>query len=217
MQPEKVEGDVFDDDDGENQNVIVDCDVLEAAKENIQPIAGGRRATALAAVLATPHGRRDARLVQTKARMRERVEEARKHWEDLVSLSNDSQDEGGDDGCTEVMEEMEEAEELLLDSYVRLVNWTIEHYPQGHSAESGILELIEESTRVLRKSDRAKGDARYLNLWVRYASYVEKPEVIYEYILANDIGTDWAKLYEEYALVLERVGRYANQPLLAIS
>lgn len=214
MDPEKVEGDIFDSNgDRDDQNVIVDCDVLEAAKENIQPIAGGRRATALAAVLATPHGRRDARLVQTKALMRERVEDARKHWESLSSQLHNDEGSQSHEGKMEEMEEMELAEELLLDSYVRLVNWTIEHYPQGHSAESGILELIEESTRVLRKSQLAKGDARYLNLWIRYASYVEKPEVIYEYILANEIGTDWAKLYEEYALVLERLGRWGRKLL----
>ena len=53
----------------EEENFIVDCDVLEAAKENIQPIAGGRRVTSLAAVLATPHAKRDARLATARARI----------------------------------------------------------------------------------------------------------------------------------------------------
>ena len=42
--------DVFTDD----APPIVDCDVLEAAKENIQPLAAGRRVTALSAILSTP-------------------------------------------------------------------------------------------------------------------------------------------------------------------
>ena len=134
--------------------------------------------------------------------MRGRVEEARRQWE---ALSAPSECQSGED--PEWAEQKEEAEEFLLHSYVHFVNWTIEHYPQGHSAESGILELIEEATRILRNSKLAKSDARYLNLWIRYASYVEKPEVIYEFVLANEIGTEWAKLYEEYSLVLERAGR----------
>lgn len=41
-----------------------------------------------------------------------------------------------------------------------------------------------------------------------YASYVENPTIIYRYLLANEIGTTYALLYEEFAIVLERNGRY---------
>ena len=102
---------------------------------------------------------------------------------------------------------LEEAEERLLDAYVRLVVWTVEHFPRGQSAYSGILELLEEATRALRHAAHAKQDARYLDLWVRYAGYVEKPELIYEFLLANEIGTEWGRLYEEYAGLLERMNR----------
>ncbi|KLO13705.1 hypothetical protein SCHPADRAFT_873660 [Schizopora paradoxa] len=173
--------------DTDDSNVVIDCDVLEASKENIQPLASGRRVTTLASVLATPHGQRDARLAATRARLRAQVDAA------LAS-----EDEEADDN-----DEPDEA----LPAYVHLVNWTVEHYPQGHSAESGILELLEEATRVLKERKGCKGDARYLRLWVMYARYVDRPEVIYEYLLANDIGTAWAALYEEYAMVLERDGR----------
>lgn len=196
----------------ENTNVIIDCDILEAAKENIQPLASGRRVTALASVLATPAACRDAKLEATRARMRERVKEAREAVEraktvvaqrngDETSPCRESDDEDDDEFT------LEAAEELLLDAYVRLVTWTVEHYPKGQSASSGILELLEEATRVLRHSEHAKQDPRYLNLWVRYSSYVEKPGLIFEFLLANEIGTEWAKLYEEYANVLEKGGR----------
>ena len=39
------------------------------------------------------------------------------------------------------------------------------------------------------------------------ASFVEKPNVVYKFMLVNDIGTNHALFYEEYALVLERDGR----------
>ena len=170
------DSDVFDD----TGPTIVDCDVLEAAKENIQPIAAGRRVTALSAILSTPHALRESRLAATRNRLRINVEIA-----------------------------LEDEEDDPLEAYCRFVYWVVENYPQGHSAESGLLELLEEATRVL-KDDRDgqwRGDIRYLKLWVLYASYVEKPAIIFKFCLVNDIGTNHAVLYEEFALALERAGR----------
>jgi len=163
-----------------DEPVVVDGDVIEAAKENIQPLASGRRATTLSAILSTPHAQRESKLAAMRQRLRINVE---------VALADEDEDP--------------------LDSYCSLVYWTVENYPQGHSAESGLLELLEEATRVL-KDDRGgvwSGDLRYLKLWALYASYVEKPSVIFKYLLANEIGTSFAFLYEEFALVLERDGR----------
>lgn len=161
--------------------VIVDCDVLEAAKENVQPLGTGRRVTALSAILSTPHAHREAKLSATRNRLRINVE---------IAL----EDEEGTDA---------------LDAYWQFVNWTLDNYPQGHSAESGLLELLEEATRVLKDhgGGKWKGDVKYLKLWLLYASYVEKPVVIYKFLIANEIGAGFALLYEEYAAVLERDGR----------
>lgn len=170
--------DVFSD----SSSTIVDCDVLEAAKENIQPLVSGRRVTSLSSVLATPHAQRESKLTATRQRLRMNVEMA-----------------------------LEDEEDDPLESYCTFVNWTLENYPQGHSAESGLLELLEEATRVL-KDDRGgkwRREMKYLKLWMLYASFVEKPTIIYRFLLANDIGSDLAILYEEYAAVLERDGRYA--------
>ncbi|KAG2008236.1 other/BUB protein kinase [Coprinopsis cinerea AmutBmut pab1-1] len=164
----------------ESEPVVVDCDLLEAAKENVQPLATGRRVTALSTVLATPAAQRDAKLSATRNRLRINVELA-------------LEDEDGDP----------------LDAYCRLVYWTMENYPQGHSAESGLLELLEEATRVLKDHNGGvyRGDMKYLKLWLIYASYVERPTIIYRFLLANDIGIGFALLYEEHAAVLERDGR----------
>ncbi|KAL5522469.1 hypothetical protein ACEPAG_8485 [Sanghuangporus baumii] len=212
----------FDDDD-EDPNAIIDCDILEAAKENIQPLACGRRVTALASVLKTPHQLRNAKLEATRARLRERVREAQERVDKLkLSASKEKKEEEnkGDDkedkgDCSDEEQDkeeeeeftLEEAEEILLDAYVRLVTWTIEHYPRGQSAQSGILETLEEATRAMRHSEYAKVDPRYLNLWIRYGTYVDHPEVIYEFLLSNEIGSKWAKLYEEYAAILEKINR----------
>ena len=171
------ENDVFADG---SEPVIVDCDVLEAAKENIQPLAKGRRVTALQAILATPHALRESRLSSTRNRLRINVE---------VALEDEDDDP--------------------LEAYSRYVYWVVENYPQGHSAESGLLELLEEATRVLKDHQGGKwrGDLRYLKLWVLYASYVEKPAVIFKFCMVNEIGTSHSLLYEEFAIALERSGR----------
>ncbi|KAG1736123.1 uncharacterized protein EDB91DRAFT_1204272 [Suillus paluster] len=172
---ENTEDDVFT-----QVPVIVDCDVLEAAKENIQPLASGRRVTTLSAILQTPHAQRDAQLLAARKRFRTNIQ---------IALEDEDDDP--------------------LEAYSRFVQWTLENYPQGQSAESGLLELLEEATRVLKDNRKGqwKGTSTYLKLWVLYASYVEKPTIIYKFLLANDIGTDHALLYEEYAAALERAGR----------
>ncbi|KAJ6487808.1 Mad3/BUB1 homology region 1-domain-containing protein [Mycena sanguinolenta] len=159
---------------------IVDFDVLEAAKENVQPLTSGRRATALSAILSTPHAQRESKLAATRNRLRINVEIA-----------------------------LEDEEDDPLEAYCCLVNWTIENYPQGHSAESGLLDLLEEATRVLKdhRDGIWRGEIKYLKLWLLYASFVEKPTIIYNFLMANEIGTEHAILYEELAAVLERDGR----------
>jgi len=171
--------------------LIVDCDVLEAAKENVRPLGTGRRVTALSAILSTPHVHREAKLQSTRNRLRMNVELA------LASTSSAIQDIEIPDSAN------------ALDAYWNFVNWTLDNYPQGHSAESGLLELLEEATRLLKDHNEGKWrkDVKYLKLWLLYASYVEKPVVIYKFLVANEIGTGWALLYEEYAAVLERDGR----------
>jgi hypothetical protein len=162
---------------------IVDFDVLEASKENVQPLAAGRRATALSAILSTPHAQRESKLAATRNRLRINLEIA-----------------------------LEDEEDDPLEAYYRLVNWTVENYPQGHSAESGLIELLEEATRVLKdhRDGKWRGEIKYLKLWLLYASFVEKPTLIYNFLIANEIGADFALLYEEFADVLERDGRCAH-------
>ena len=188
--------------DTESQNVIVDIAVLEAAKENIQPLAKGRRVTSLASVLATPHAQRDARLSATRARHRVNVETA-------LEAAQDEDRE--DDDIAGI--------DTPLEAYARFVHWTIEHYPRGHSAESGILELLEEATRVLKDEGggRNRSDKRYLDLWVLYAGYVDRPTLVYSFCLANDIGATHSLLYEEYAAVLEKCGKWVPFYLLMLT
>ena len=168
---------------------VVDCDILEAAKENVQPLAAGRRVTALSSILSTPHALRQSKLAASRQRLRMNIE---------VALEDEDDDP--------------------LEAYCNMVYWTLENYPEGHTAESGLLELLEEATRTLKDLSNGKwrSELKYLKLWVLYASYVEKPTIIYRFLIANEIGSDHALLYEEYASVLEREGRYAPCAFLPV-
>jgi hypothetical protein len=86
---------------------IIDCDLLEASKENIQPLASGRSATALSIVLSTPHAQQEAQHHSTKARH---------HINIQISLNDD------------------DLKSDPLEAYTSFVNWTLEAYPQRRQA-----------------------------------------------------------------------------------
>jgi checkpoint serine/threonine-protein kinase len=98
-------------------------------------------------------------------------------------------------------------EEDPLDIYYQFAQWLDQNYPQDHAVETGLVDLLEEATKVFLKVDHYKSDLRYLKLWVMYARHVEDPGSIYSHLLSKSIGTTYALLYEEYSDLLERTGR----------
>ena len=98
-------------------------------------------------------------------------------------------------------------EEDPLSVYEAFIKWTIESYPDKLIARSGLLELLEETTRQFKDDDAYKGDLRYLKLWLQYAGYVEDPSTVYAHLLRNNIGSVYAQVYEEYAVALIQSGR----------
>lgn len=163
--------------DLDDEDAVVDADLILQHKENIQPLASGRRATALAGSLSVTPKQKDNRLITERAQLEEEVE---------LAVDND------DDP---------------LATWIRYVDWTVDNYPQGVSAESGLLELLERATRLFASDPRYKNDMRYLKLWIHYASYVDHPIKIFSYLNTNEIGTAYALFYEEYCNALERSGR----------
>jgi len=101
-----------------------------------------------------------------------------------------------------------EEEEDPLAVYYEFVQWTIKNYSEG-DAKSGLIELLEESTRKFKSDPSYKTDLRYLKLWTMYAKYCERHGAlsIYKYLMTNDIGISYSLLYEEYANALELSGR----------
>ena len=110
---------------------------------------------------------------------------------------------------SQIASEIDEADDPLA-LYDCFVKWIFDEYPREHLASSGLVELLEEATRRYKDDFSYKSDLRYLKLWTLYASLVDKPSVVYKFILTNGIGTVYALLFEDYALTLERDGRCAH-------
>ena len=116
---------------------------------------------------------------------------------------------------SQIASEIDEAEDSLA-LYDRFVKWIFDEYPREHLASSGLVVLLEEATRRYKDDSSYKSDLRYLKLWTLYASLVDKPSVVYKFILTNGIGTVYALLFEDYALTLERDGRCAHDLICTI-
>ncbi|KAK0531162.1 protein kinase [Tilletia horrida] len=147
---------------------------IESQKENVIPRAKGRSASALHNTLTLQHRERAEKLAAERA-----AHEARVH--------------------SEANAESEDPLEAW-DAYVR---WTIDAYPAGQTAESGLVPLLELATRTFFGQRVYAQDVRYLRFWVLYANNCEDRRQIFKFLLANEVGTNWATLYEELANVLE--------------
>ena len=108
--------------------------------------------------------------------------------------------------------EIENADDPLT-LYDDLVKWIVKSYPPQYLAHSGIIEILEEAARKYKDDTSYKSDFRYLQLWMTFASLADRPSAVFKFILRQEIGTIYAALYEEYALVLEREGRYVTKQL----
>ena len=95
-----------------------------------------------------------------------------------------------------------------LAAYHQFVQWTIKNYGENNPT-SGLKDLLKEATTQFKDDPLYKTDLRYLKLWALYARQVDKAGAlsIYASLLANDIGTSYSALYEDYASLLESNGK----------
>lgn len=90
-----------------------------------------------------------------------------------------------------------------LDPYLEYIAWVVENFPQGQSAESGLVQLLERCTNEFRDAPYYKDDPRYLKVWMRYINYSDAPREMFVYLSRKEIGKHLALFYEEYASYLE--------------
>lgn len=94
-----------------------------------------------------------------------------------------------------------------LEVWLRYINWTVATFPSGHTAESGLMQLLERATQEFVNDVDYKNDPRYLRLWIQYAKeFSDAPREVFAYLIRHDIGQKRALFYEEYAALLESTG-----------
>ncbi|KAJ8107267.1 hypothetical protein OPT61_g8986 [Boeremia exigua] len=170
---------------------IVDFEVIENSKENIQAIPSGRSARALAQLYTPPLGAKPGHApspLQTQdAHSAKRLE-----FEKELMKIDDSDDP--------------------LDIYDRYVKWTLEAYPSAQNdKQSQLGPLLERATKAFQSSSHYKDDPRYLKLWLHYIRlFADAPQEIFRFLARHNIGGGLALYYEEYAAWLEGAGRFSQ-------
>lgn len=168
---------------------LINFDIIEEHKENIQSLPGGRSAKALASTFAPPSLLSPA---PTLSNTRNLYDAIRQEYElELIAIS-DSDDP--------------------LDIYDRYVKWTLNTYPSAQATpESQLRPLLERATKAFQSTSHYKNDPRYLKLWLSYIRFFsDAPRETFAYLARHSIGESLALFYEEFAAWLEGAGRWTQ-------
>lgn len=164
----------------------VSIDILEAQKENIQPLKEGRSAASLARVFAIPPAGGSPESIAA----REQLVKERDEFERRISNSHDLDDP--------------------LEPYLDLIQWTLANFPQGNSAESRLALVLERCAHEFQDAPYVRDDPRYLKVWLRYMTFSDDPRGMFLFLARREIGRGLATFYEEYARYLETMGLRAQ-------
>ena len=167
---------------------LINFDIIETHKENIQSLPGGRSAKALAATFAPTC----SRPLSTPGDTRNLNEAIREEYELEIIAIADSDDP--------------------LDVYDRYVKWTLSAYPSAQATpESQLRPLLERATKAFQTATHYKNDPRYLKLWLNYIRFFsDAPRETFAYLARHNIGEGLALFYEEFAAWLEGAGRWTQ-------
>ena len=165
---------------------LINFDIIETHKENIQSLPGGRSVKALASHFA-PTSRSS---IRTPGDTRNLNDAIREEYELELSSIQDSDDP--------------------LDIYDRYVKWTLGAYPSAQATpESQLRPLLEQATKAFQSAVHYKNDPRYLKLWLNYIRFFsDAPRETFAYLARHNIGEGLALFYEDFAAWLEGAGRW---------
>jgi checkpoint serine/threonine-protein kinase len=105
------------------------------------------------------------------------------------------------------IEHVQDLDDDPLDAYWQYVRWL-----QTQSTLSTTLsKILETCVRRFKNDARYRNDPRYLKLWLLVAQQSKQPSDVFKYLSVNRIGIELALFYEEYAKLLETVGRYLGK------
>ncbi|CEN62000.1 Putative Spindle assembly checkpoint protein SLDA [Aspergillus calidoustus] len=168
---------------------LINFDIIENQKENIQSLPGGRSARELARIF-SPRDPSDKLSSPSPNDTRTLNDAIRQEYEAELQAVGESDDP--------------------LDIYDRYVKWALNAYPSAQAtAESGLLPLLERAVKAFLSSPHYKNDSRYLRLWLHYIRlFSDSPRETFAFMARHHVGEGLALFYEEFAGWLESVGRW---------
>ncbi len=170
---------------------LIDFEIIENQKENIQSLPSGRSAKALAQLYTPPLSSGGA-YAPSPSQTQDANSAVRLQFEKELMAIDESDDP--------------------LDIYDRYVKWTLDAYPSAQNTpQSQLCPLLERATKAFQASPQYKNDARYLKLWLHYIRlFSDAPRETFAYLARHNIGDGLALFYEEFAAWLESAGRYSQ-------
>lgn len=170
---------------------LIDFDIIENQKENIQSLPSGRSAKALAQ-LYTPPLTSASGQGPSPSQTQDAHSAVRLQFEKELMAIDESDDP--------------------LDIYDRYVKWTLDAYPSAQNTpQSQLCPLLERATKAFQSSSHYKNDPRYLKLWLHYIRlFSDAPRETFAYLARHEIGEKLALYYEEFAAWLEAAGRWSQ-------
>jgi checkpoint serine/threonine-protein kinase len=168
---------------------LINFDVIEGQKENIQSLPGGRSARKLAELYSSPLQKIETPTPSDTQNINDCI---RAEYEAEVQNISESDDP--------------------LDVFDRYVRWTLDAYPSAQATpQSQLNTLLERATKAFISAPQYKDDPRYLKLWMHYIHFFsDAPRESYVFLSRHGIGEGLALFYEEYAAWLEGAGRWAQ-------
>jgi checkpoint serine/threonine-protein kinase len=169
---------------------LINFDLIETHKENIQQLPGGRSARQLVNILSPmPSGKSTTPTLDDTKSLNDAI---RHEYELEVQNIAESDDP--------------------LDVFDRYVKWTLNAYPSAQATpQSQLLPLLERATKAFLTSSHYKNDPRYVRLWLHYIRWFsDAPRETFAYLARHSIGEGLALFYEEFAVWLEGAGRWTQ-------
>ncbi|KAI6824000.1 hypothetical protein KC340_g6262 [Hortaea werneckii] len=165
---------------------LIDFNVIEGHKENIQALPSGRSAKALHQLYSPPILGQQPSPADTQ----DANSKAREPFEKELQMIDEADDP--------------------LDVYDRYVKWTLDAYPSAQATpQSRLLPLLERATKALQGTPQYRNDPRYLKLWLHYIRlFSDAPREVFVFLARHEIGDGLALYYEEFAAWLENAGRW---------
>lgn len=168
---------------------LINFDVIESQKENIQSLPSGRSAKALAAVFSPRSGDSTSTNLDDTKTLNDAI---RREYEVELESIDESDDP--------------------LDIFDRYIKWALNAYPSAQATpQSGLLPLLERATNTFLHSKHYKNDPRYLRFWLHYIRlFSDSPRETFAFLARHGIGDGLALFYEEFAFWLENAGRFTQ-------